>query len=205
MRLFFGIGTGRCGTQSLYHLIKKQPNVKVFSELGAGGFEMVPWIPDMNKFNKTYEYLKNQPGEIVGEVAIYYLNYLDEIFKRHEDTRVICLKRDREQTARSFDRKTPNRNLWTRPDSKHFKVLPKQERWAPAYPKYDAPKLEALRLYWDEYYRRVEIYLKKYPNRLRMWSTEAFNEKEGQLQMLEFIGIPHSRAITEVGIRRNRT
>eukprot|EP00854_Cymbomonas_tetramitiformis_P019906 gene19906-23815_t len=48
--------------------------------------------------------LQRQHGKIVGDVALWYLPYVEAFIKLDPTVRIIALKRDRTDTVRSFGR-----------------------------------------------------------------------------------------------------
>jgi hypothetical protein len=55
---------------------------------------------------------------------------------------------------------------------------------APAWPSYDLPKEDALRAYWEDYYRVAGDLERRYPDVVRVFPVEVLDEPGG---ILEFV------------------
>lgn len=116
-----GIGTGRCGTTSLAHLLDGCRGCKVYHEMGAPAAAL-SWDFDSEAAQSKLEQLRRLKGIVTGDVAFYYLNYVPFFFECLEDLRIIHIYRGKSEVIRSFMSKTPDRNHWmpgdatTRPD-----------------------------------------------------------------------------------------
>lgn len=191
MGVFLGIGTGRCGTVSLAKLLDAQPDVICTHEERPH----LPWDFDWKKkedweaFQTHVARFKQRQAiaRLAGDVAFYWLPYLHEMFSSFPDLKVICLKRDREETIRSYMKKTQGRNHWMHHDGKKWRLDP---IWDKCYPKYDVEsKEEAIGRYWDDYYRAVEDWARHYPDQVRVFSTHVLNSEEGQDEIFAFLGL----------------
>src|SRR3989344_5979412 len=148
-KLIIGIGTGRCGTNTLSHLLGKQKNCMVEHESKP----ILPWEFSKNKIDNKLKSLKNCNAETVGDIAMYYLPYIKYILSNYKNVKVIALKRDKNEVVRSFLQKTEGTNHWMEHDGKKWKFA----EFDRSFPKFKAEtKEEAIRLYWDHYYKEVE-------------------------------------------------
>jgi hypothetical protein len=187
-RVVLGMGTGRCGTYTLYNILAKQGGTACTHE-GFGH----PWEPDYLIFYETlFNLLVNFKGDVIANVGWYWINYVGRIMNTLEDPRCICLKRPKEEVVYSFQTYLPGINKWTDPDSLHWQprkyaVTPDRHMW----PRYDAPLEKALGMYWDEYYAKSEFWQSRLPNNfITMDMHEALNTEDGQRRMLSFLGYP---------------
>ena len=58
---------------------------------------------------------------------------------------------------------------------------------------YNAPRAEALALYWEEYSGKAEFWQQRLPaNFMVMDMDEALNTEDGQHDMLSFLGYPEN-------------
>lgn len=188
--LILGVGSGRCGTHSLAALLDAQGGVACSHELRP----ILPWDDSYAPYlAERFACIRQRPAQIVGDVSGQYLNYLPQALA-DPLVRVIGLKRDREETVESFVRwKTRNTkgNPWNsfslnrRPPTTEG-VL----HWQMAHPRYPSDDLrECLRLYWTEYYQRLEAIAAAHPGRVRIYATDALNDQAMVRQMLSFVGV----------------
>jgi len=195
-RIFLGIGTGRCGTVSLFKLLANIEGVYCTHEHPP----LLPWWVDEDLFRIHAERLESQRSEWAGDVAFYWLPYLRLAFERWPDLRIIVLQRERRATIESYMRKTIGRNHWVdhdgtiwRTDSTWDPCYPKARRWSERQQKMVPLRLSKralLGLYYDEYYRAAYEWLKKYPDQIFWMDTEDLNTQEGQAELFDFLGIP---------------
>src|SRR5690349_11769692 len=91
-----GLGTGRCGTNSLAHLIALQADaVGTHERLGPG----VAWVGGEAAVDEVLDAMLAELSagkQLALEVGFYYLPYVARIRARVPDARFVVLKRDRE-------------------------------------------------------------------------------------------------------------
>ncbi len=178
-----------------FRITLEEPNRDVLDRMRAGG-----------------------PVRLAGDVAFYYLPYVRTILDANPDVRFVCLRRDREATIRSYLDKTykrrpfgflervglrrvKDRNHWVEHDGTRWD---KDPVWDRCYPKFGAAdKREALGMYWDEYYGAADRLAAELPDRFRVDPIEALNDREGQDEILEFVGVPAERRVLDIGVRAN--
>jgi len=189
-KIVLGMGTGRCGTYTLYNILAKQKNTACTHE-GLGH----PWEPDYLIFYETIlNFLVNFKADVIANIGWYWINYVGRIMNSLEDPKCICLKRPKDEVVDSFQRYLPDINKWTDPESIHWEprkyyITPDRHMW----PKYDAPRAEALAMYWDEYYNKAKFWQQRLPaNFLVIDMYEALNTENGQHRMLSFLGYPEN-------------
>jgi len=145
--------------------------------------------------------------EVAADVALWNLPYVTAILAEYPDTPLICLKRDKEETVKSFMRKTQNhRNHWTMMSSEHWD----QHAWHKelrcpyrnCYPRFDADKEDAIGLYWDYYYHVADTYEKSFPDNFRIFPVGDLNSRDGCERILSFAG--YEEMNIQIGIHRNR-
>jgi len=205
-----GCGTGRCGTKSLAKLLDSQDGWTCTHEK----LPRLPWKIDRILARDRVRYFNNH--EKFGDVAFYYLPYIEMMFEEIDDLKVICLERDEEEVVNSYIVKMSNtdppRNHWTDHDGK---VWTKDPIWDRAYPSYDLGdplpselprppeeyKEEVIRLYWNEYHETAEWLSKHYID-FEVFDTEFLNSKQGQENIFEFLEIEDPNL--NVGIRENK-
>jgi tetratricopeptide (TPR) repeat protein len=187
-RLVIGIGTGRCGSTSLAKLLERQPGAAVSHERPP----RLPWVPKPGRLRvhlACFEELLRS-HDLVADVSHWWLPYLADLFERFPTMKVVALKRDREQTVRSFEKIKGSGegaiNHWCNHDGKVWQHNP----WDECYPSYDLEdRAEAIGRYWDDYYAAVEDWLRRRPGSVWCGSTDILNTEDGQNGLFDFLGI----------------
>jgi hypothetical protein len=200
--LIIGLGTGRCGTYSLTELLNSQLNSDVRHEHNS-----LPWEPEIHLLYQNIFSLLSFDAEIVGDVGFSYINYIDRIVKTFQNTKCICLQRNKWEVVDSFDKRTPEENYWTDPTSKFYNWKKyKLDYRTILFPSYDLPKRDAIAAYWDEYTRKASYWQKAYPdNFLLLGMDYSLNTHRGVEQVLSFIGISEDDMVVNVGIESNKS
>lgn len=185
-KIVLGMGTGRCGSWTLANILMKQKGT-VCTHEGLG----LAWEPDYLAFYETIlNFLVNFKADIIANVGWYWINYVGRLMNTLEDPKCICLKRPKDEVVHSFQKYMPKINHWTDPASIHWKprkysIDMDRHMW----PKYDAPRAEAIAIYWEEYYATAEFWQQRLPdNFLIIDMQEALNTEDGQHRMLSHIG-----------------
>lgn len=187
--LIVGLGTGRCGTQSLSGFLSSQPGMTVLHEGTIDGRDNpLRWEGDHERVRRwidTLPELLDRPS-YCGDVGMYYLPYCEFLIAHRPDIRFVCMERDRAAVVESFLRHTRGRHPWLRHDGRRWRIDPV---WDASYPKFDEPdKAEAVGLYWDLYHAEVNRLVVLHPDRVRRFSMESLNSREGMNEILDFIG-----------------
>jgi len=198
--LTFGLGTGRCGTYSLTKLLNAQPNTEIRHE--AFG---LPWKQDETKLYNAVQSLFLLDCERAGDVGYYWLPYVSAVLSDYPDAKFVCLSRAREEVVESFFNHTPNRNFWTKPDSEHWSKEWKHTPEDLSFPRYDLDKRDALNQYWLDYHKGASGLEFLYPDNFHVFHISTLNSREGQEEIFDFIGIPESERVFDVGVRINVT
>ncbi|MBS3821707.1 MAG: hypothetical protein KGY81_08095 [Phycisphaerae bacterium] len=60
---------------------------------------------------------------------------------------------------------------------------------------------EAMATYWQVYYDLVDEYVKCWPDKVRVFPTDALNTEEGVREILRFVGV--EQPVVKTGIRRH--
>jgi hypothetical protein len=199
--LIIGLGTGRCGTMSLAHLLNHQDGCACTHELTFDSYKFI--VPPLNikKQDMADDYLNrvyNRTLPIKADISLWWLTFVDHIVDKYkDDVRLLCLRRDREATIQSYIKKLningPNgMNHMVEHDGTFWARNP----WDVAYPKYDAKTLpEALGMYWDDYYTRGEAFQKKYPDKFKVIDLPDLNDADKVLEILNFCNIPNPKVV----------
>jgi len=156
-----------------------------------------------------------RPGEFVGDVSYYHLsnirnilNLNDRNIKNNVRFKVVCLKRNKELVVRSFLKATESKrgtfNHWTarnHPDWLSGKYI-EYGQWDPMYPKYQLPKEEGIRKYYDDYYDMAYKLEKLFPDNFKIFASPDVLNLEGyQTAMLYFLGFKNFTC--RLDIRKN--
>ncbi|MGO8744447.1 MAG: hypothetical protein ACLQNE_00525 [Thermoguttaceae bacterium] len=197
-QLIVGLGTGRCGTQSLAVILSRQDRAQVTHERHGPA---IAWQGDHERVAAfVQECLAASDLDLVGDVAFYYLPYVEHILSLAPETRFVCLKRERKPTVDSYLVWTRRRNHWTEHDGTKWKL----DDWDRCYPKYPmGSKREAVDRYWDEYYDRAGLLESAHPRSFRVFPTESLNTATGQQEMFEFLGLPGDARRIILDVRKN--
>ena len=202
--LVLGIGTGRCGTQSLATLLDSQSGSAVTHERFCAD---VPWTYDGYRFVERIADKSPEKARLRGDVSLYWLPQVERTIKEFDidEVRVVALKRDKKSTVESYVRKTGGkrgRNHWQLHDGNDYEFC--SLGWDKCYPKFEADsKREAIDMYWSYYYGEVARLEAKYPDFVRCFPMNALNSEDGQREILTFTGIHPEQQVLLPGIRKN--
>jgi hypothetical protein len=182
--IFVGCGTGRCGTTSLTKLIGGCKDAVCKHERRP----LLPWIFNEDLFRERVQWFSTSSAAITGDVAYFYLPYLEKLIDVFPNLKIVCLERGRQEVIDSFMWKTQWQNRWHKHDGVEWV---KDNVWDPTFPKYDtAEKAQAIGAYWDEYRRRIRRIAKKFPKNVQILETAELNTTPGQQKIFGFLSIP---------------
>jgi hypothetical protein len=205
-QIVLGMGTGRCGTRSLAALLNRQPTAHVSHEAKP----LLSWRnsrPSVlaQRFQRMIR-LRDEP--VVGDVASFYLPYVEEIIGIAPAVRIACLQRPREEVVESFchwlDAVHPlPTNHWAKKPAQGWHHEPVYTR---IFPQYDIrDREEGIRRYWDEYYQRAGALASRFPQNVRIFDwQEGLNTEQGQREILSFCGFPPEQQVLALGIHENK-
>ena len=185
-KIVIGLGSGRCATMSLAHLLDSQPDSDVTHEAHA-----LPWDFELRIWQEQTKRFFLRRAEIIGDVGYYWINYVERLLKKEPQVKFICLKRDRQEVIES---------MWVH--SRGLNVHPTDD-WMRMYPRYPCDRKTAIGLMWDDYYKIAESLQGRYPKSFRIFDIGSLNTEKGQKEILSFAGIKNP--ILEVGIRVNKS
>lgn len=252
-KIVIGLGSGRSGTASLTSLIDRQNGGICFHEMNPSGAVFSgnpqPHLNAVSEFRAilrggdrtrltidysrpasiaTYQKLQQmQQVNIIGDIAFYYLNYVEELLGVAPEIVFVCIKRNREETVSSWMKKSAVKrwpslwiadwlksrltrtpfyteyNYWQVHDGSQWK---KDPVWDSCFPKFDAAsKIEAIGMYWDYYYLEADRLQSMYPERFRVFDVQEFNNSEGQKDILSFIGIASPAIIRSDEVHKHKS
>lgn len=164
--------------------------------------------------------------EFIGDVAHYYLPYVEQMRSLSNDIRFICLKRDKKEVVRSWMDKTSyhrtpmqaarggvkaalfgrtsftGENRWQEHDGSLWRI---NAKWDKCFPKFEADtKEDAIGQYWEYYSETATKYQAQMPDQFRIFDMDQLNSSVGQNRILEFCGFDESLMVKE-NIHENRT
>lgn len=201
----FGLGTGRCGTVTFKDLLNLQGDCWMTHELPP----RLSWQVDERRLNVVLQNLLSLPARTVGDVAMYYLPYVELIMHKLSafPVRFVVLRRNREETVGSLMRKTETaqypdpRNHWQEHDGKTYN----HDVWDECFPKFVAPdKRTAVGMYWDSYYAEAERLIARYPGQMMMMDLGDFSEAAAVERMLRFCGFDEPVVRTDIRSNASR-
>jgi hypothetical protein len=99
--LILGIGTGFCGSRSLARVLNQQPGFQI----SVDDAPLLPWkrAGDREVLRERFaRWRKVRTGQVLGDVAAFYLPYVEEIVALEPAVRIVCLKRPREEVVAAF-------------------------------------------------------------------------------------------------------
>ena len=226
MKLVFGIGTGRCGTQALTSFLNLQKINARHESL------LMPWNFDSLKLTELINsMLKDATSDypIVAEVNFSLLNYVEAIMQQPFTVKVFCLQRDRTETIRSWLNNQKNYNFWSDDNHSSFSsgLYLKNDKLSKSFPKYGGrvaeigvplyaddgrvaeigvplyahglEKEEAIAAYYDDYYTMAQKLEAKFPDSFRIFDMKSLlNEENEQIKFLDFLEISQENRFTHV-------
>ena len=207
-RLILGCGSGRCGTASLAAVLNAQFDSCITHEGGTP----LPWDAIDRPYNINIEIMRHYPMEVVGDVSFWWLKYVGDVVKDFPGARIVCLKRDKEETLRSFLKCSSvfDSNHYTDILSQHYD----HDKWplnAPdsvalraCFPHYDATIENAIRMYWTDYYNLAYRAEMAFPDNFKVFPMEVLNSHEGVLSILQFCQF-RNPIIVNVNIQKELT
>ena len=190
--VILGLGTGRCGTHSLRHVLNSQHDSDVTHEFGDR--PVLPWVYSELHFQQSLDALRSRDSSFIGDVAFYLLPYLPRFIEEFglENIRLVFIQREREATVKSYLSWSGDRDHWTagkRPRT--------PSPWDVCFPNYElAKKEDAIRAYWDEYYDTMTHYVENYG--AHSLQIEQLNDAQAVEELLTFCGFPQPIVIANV-------
>lgn len=190
-RIIIGLGTGRCGTVSFSNLLGLQGISSTHEH------KLLPWNVSIRDFNIMMDILKKRPSDIVADTSFYWLPYLPLLLPKYADMlKMVCLKRNKQDTIESYIKKTKGRNHWcddgySSPDDK----------WDKCYPVYKDLRIkrDAIGRYWDEYYLKADIHEKTHGNNFKVFDfSYILNTDKGQRELFNFLELDNFKIYLDI-------
>ena len=250
--IVIGLGTGRSGTASLAKLLNAQHDSLCFHEMNPSCVRFFgtprPILNTIDEFQtiidggdpsmltvdlargvaaRAYDHLRTMKRvRMLGDIAFYYLSYVERIAEHNCNVRFLCLRRDIDETVQSWMNKSSierwrskriadrlaswitrepfheSRNFWMNHDGTQWALDPV---WDKCFPKFEAPsKHEAIRKYCEYYYEEAERLAPKLRDCFRFVDTDRMNQPDYQTEVLDFIGIARgAQVLTDAHIHQS--
>lgn len=197
-RMIIGIGTGRCGTQSLAALLSAQDGCEITHERYG---PRVRWGASWRTYPLAlWQTCMQGDAPIAGDVALYWLPQVRRFARQAESAdvglRIVCMERPRAEVVASFERKIgPKVDHWTYDSPAHA--------WNWCFPLEDgATRAERIGAYWDRYHAAVRG-LRSDGVPVRIMPTQDLNDPEAVRGLLEWCGV--EAPLVRPGIHKNAT
>tara|TARA_R110001583_G_scaffold60017_1_gene178696 strand:- start:2312 stop:3031 length:720 start_codon:yes stop_codon:yes gene_type:complete len=199
------------------HQINPQPLLNTINEfqriIDGGDKRLLTVDYSRQRSVDTYAELVALPANpsIIGDIAYYYLTYVDEILAVNPAVKFVCIKRDKQSTVDSWMEKTAIKrwpslwladrikslltrtpfhtamNHWQEHDGQKWELSPV---WDHTFPNFEAAgKRKAVEKYWDWYYLEAAEVEQKYPDNFKIFDISMLSHPEGQRAILMFCGL----------------
>jgi hypothetical protein len=202
-QLVLGLGAGQCGLELFADILGRQPYTRVNCQQPP----LMPWdrvegAPGIR--DRLTRLLATSRERFVGDVASFYLPYVEQAVAFDPTIRMVCLKRPADEIVAGF-LAALNRNPRTPIDHWAQHPQPPFEHhllWSRTFPKYDVADREAgIRRYWADYYAIADELGRRFPEQFRVIDTERLTTEDGVRDVLSFCGFPWSDHVVVTGRR----
>jgi hypothetical protein len=202
-RIILGMGAGQCGLTLLPQVLNCQPATRVTHE-------ELPWLPWEKRSGapgireRLARILATRTQPTVGDVASFYLPYIEEAIADQPGIRIVCLQRPREEVVAGFRRDLASQsdkriNHWAKEPATGWAHDPFRSF---TFPQYDTAEFEeGIRRYWEEYYTAAGALQERYPEQVRIWDTNQLMADAGVREVLTFVGFPEEGQVVVVDLR----
>jgi hypothetical protein len=204
-----GIGSGRCGSTTLGHAMKRVRGACATHENPP----MIYWEPceEQLSFHVERFRLLTQYFAVVFDASYWWLNARERIFREFPQAKAIGLCRETHSCVESFMAQKGSGkgslNHWAPPDNGIWATSP-GDPCLPSYPlpetsgaDPDAAKRSMLERYVGEYNAALVRLAETLPERVLLVRTEELNSAETYAQLSDFLGVelPQPTAALNVG------
>ena len=197
------LGSGRCGLLSFARFLNQQENSFVTFERGK--CKNMEWNRDnFSASDKRYEFfqqkIKTDNLVLSGDVASWWLPYSSHILKNYPNSKIIALKRDKNDTLNSYEKWYGKRRNFPWLSSKDRSLTDFYDNYDydECFPEYKVPGVRypslryAGRLFYEEYYEKVDRLIEHFGRgRVRMFDTyDALNNEMIRHEILQWLDLP---------------
>lgn len=200
-QVVLGMGAGQCGLDLLKEILGRQPSSRITLEQSP----LLPWerragSPGIKERITRWKSLGAE--QLVGDVAAFYLPYVEEAIESEPGVRVICLQRDRDEVVRAFSQVLNETgplsiNHWAQTPGANCYHDPLQTQTFPQYETQD--RAEGIARYWDEYYECAAELARQYPDNVIVFDVNKLTSPDGVRQILDFVGIDRDQQVVVTG------
>ena len=175
---FIGIGTGRCGTQSLARILSEVGGCSNVTHESEKYRSRVWGEIDQDKVQK-FKGDADRSDSLFGDVAFYHLPVVDQFIDAVPDLKLVAMIRDQYEVAESFLARTKGAE----------RLGPSKRGWNKLFPHIEAQTpLEAWCRYWEHYYLLVQ-----HLSLDVLWlNTHQLNDNDSLDCLYSFLEIPAS-------------
>jgi len=181
-KVIIGLGSGRCGTVTLYKILNRY-NADVSHEK-----MQMPWEFNLTELHHNIENMEHRYQPVVGDVACWWLNYVDYMKENVKDIKFVCLKRNKQDTLNSFMERFKYEDYWTEKGMfpEYIDGIQTLTGVFPVLPLKD--KRAALSFYYDLYYQIAEEHVGNNFRIFDMWTL--LNVKHQQQCLFDWLELP---------------
>jgi len=207
--LTFGCSLSGRGSFELFQLLNEQTNSTYYRN-----YKNVPYIDinvvsnieqvikrrlieDAIKFNvDMISTMREDQPKFVGDVAFFYLPYYDRIMVVNHSFKIVYITDDINTITDDWMTFSSEYNFWTDPRSPHWDGHKLHPQFDQLFPKYNLPKEEALKAYYEFYHEKAVKFQKDFPKHILIEDRSILNTREGQKKILNFIGYKEDEMVT---------
>lgn len=207
--IIFGLAVSRKETKKIHNFFNKLDHFDLEYE---GDVKEISWYNSENIVINRVNYLENKLYKninssnnnfhVTGDVAFYYLPYLELLINNYPYIKFISTKKSKKhifqdlksdiRTNSSFLSrllffKKKFRNHWYDHNGKKWEKDYINDK---CYPKYDIDDLDkSIHMYIDNYISDMKKIQKKYPKNLKVLFSDELNSSFGKKKIFNFIGV----------------
>jgi hypothetical protein len=201
---FLGMGTGRCGTTSLAHILNHCHRVQCAHECGL-------FRPSLTTGNRGIKRFVNEAvksvvtGDILGDVAFYWTDHAPTVKAALSNLKIIVLWRPVDEVCKSFSNMWGGKSLFLPKDHKdYFDQQKLHDQWNTLFRSYNVKTAEESFVAHHEHtYAMAEQYTDRWPNDVIWIKTEELNETSVLGDLLAFLEVPPEAQSLPVDRRQN--
>lgn len=175
-QIFLGTGAGQCGMNLLAEILGQQASSRITLEQRP----LLPWNQPAGQpgiRERMERWAAKHEEQILGDVATFYLPYVEQAIAFDPDVRIVCLQRPCDEIVAAYCRQIDQH--FSVPTD-HWSAVPApgwshDPLWTRTFPQYDAPdRVTALRMYYDDYYTRANDLARRFPANFRLIASNIF-------------------------------
>jgi len=198
--LIIGIGTGRCGTKSIAHILSVCSGVNVTHERSSFRFNFIS-----NHYREEAEKIvngllfENDNFFLNGDVAHYHLRRIPDIVSIFPNVKIIHIFRDKSETTDSWLRKCGGLSNCREED---YQLIVNRRGnsyanvWYNTFPTFSGTvnSKEAWDIYWD-FYEKDVLLLKRKGINIYSLNVNDLNNDNKLFDLFTYLEIPEDRMI----------